>query len=121
MSILDYYKPLNPTLPDPSGHLSSFIPPRAIAAANAEVGDQAETQPQRRKKRGKYIKYTPKERADIGRYAKLHGVSLASRVFSRRLGVSINECTVRSFKKKSQERLLHPAYRNCASSDGGGQ
>ena len=42
-SILKYCRPIHPSLPNPSGYLSSRIPAKAIAAANVQVGEQAET------------------------------------------------------------------------------
>ena len=39
MSILDYYSRKTGTLPNPSGVLSSSIPPRAIDLANREVNE----------------------------------------------------------------------------------
>ena len=81
--ILKYLKrPVHPGLPDPSGHLSLDVRFRAIAAANAEVERQAESRTRRKsKKRGHYYKYAQKERAEIARYAKMHGVSAVKRVF----------------------------------------
>ena len=35
----------------------------------------------------------------------MHGVSAAKRVFSRKLGISINKCTVRNFKKDYDEKI----------------
>ena len=106
-SILKYYQPIHRTLPNPSCHLAINIPSRAIAAANAEVGSQAETgsQQRARKKRGHYHKYTSKQRAEIARYAKIHGVSAAKRVFGKKLGVYINECTIRYFKNVYDEEM----------------
>ncbi len=48
LSILHYYKPIHPSLPNPSGHLSSRIPTKAIAAANTEVGEQVEAGTERK-------------------------------------------------------------------------
>ncbi len=105
-SIPKYYKPIHPSLPNPSGHLSSTIPAKAIAGANAQVGEQAETGTDgKRKKRGTYNKYTPKDRAEIARYAKIHGVQAAKRVFSKKLDTSINDCTIKRFKKAYDEEF----------------
>ena len=54
MSILKYCKPVNSSLPDPSGRLSFRIPSRAIAAANSELR-QLEKE-RTTKKRGSYHK-----------------------------------------------------------------
>ena len=105
-SILKYCRPINHTLPSPSGQLSLTIPSQAIAAANTEVGGKAAGTQCTRKKRGSYHKYTPKQRAEIARYAKVHGVVAARRVYGKKLGITINECTIRNFKKAYNEEVL---------------
>ena len=81
-------------LPDPRGTLSSSIPSPAIAAANREIRKVSEEQ----KKRGQYIKYSPNIHAEIGKYATLHGVAAAARVFSAKMKQRVSETTVRSIK-----------------------
>ena len=61
-------------LPSPHGSLSLSVPSRAIAAANKEVGRVLRQQSSASattisKKRGKYNKYSPEERAMIGKHA----------------------------------------------------
>lgn len=49
-------------------------------------------------------RYTPEMRADIGRYASLNGVSAASAVFSRKLGMKVSKSTVDVMKKAYLEK-----------------
>ena len=49
-------------------------------------------------------RYTPEMRADIGRYASLNGVSAASAVFSRKLGMKVRKSTVDVMKKAYLEK-----------------
>ncbi len=44
------------------------------------------------------FRYTPKERADIGKYAQLNRVPAAARHYSRKLGIHLSESTVQSMK-----------------------
>ena len=111
MSILNYFqKNVSPNnsvdLPDPRGTLSRVIPSSAIALANEEIRRAvAVAQDLSQSHRRHYNKYTLKEKATIGKFALEHGVLSAKRKFSRQLGQSINESTVRSFKNKfSKER-----------------
>ena len=41
-----------------------------------------------------FYRYSPKERAQIGRYALEHGVPAATKKFSRKLDVELSETTV---------------------------
>ena len=65
-SILRYLKeyPSNDHLPNPKGSLSTSIPSSAIASANKQVRAVLE----KSNKRGKYNKYSDKERAKIGKF-----------------------------------------------------
>ena len=78
MSIEKYFKrSQKKILPSPHGSLSLSVPSRAIAAANKEVGRVLRQQSSASattisKKRGKY-KYSPEERAMIGKHAVLYG------------------------------------------------
>ena len=73
-------------LPDSRGPLSSSLPTQAIQA-NEEVKKVVESEAS--KKRGPYMKYSPKVRADIGRYAVSHIVAQTARYFLRKLGKSL--------------------------------
>ena len=77
------------TLPSPMGPLSKVISPSIIAAANnkvtealaVEAAGTSERARQSSAKRGKYEKYTPRVKAQIGNYALQHGTSAAIRRF----------------------------------------
>ena len=101
-SILDYFKSRSgaPLLPNPRGSLSSIdgIPAAAIASANRHV-ERALCPQAESRRRGKYQKYTEKQRAQVGRYAAENGVQAAVRKFSREFNHSINESTIRGFMK----------------------
>ena len=43
-------------------------------------------------------RYSPRERAQIGKYVMEHGVSVTARTFSRKLKVQLSETTVRSIR-----------------------
>ena len=45
--------------------------------------------------------YTSSQRAKMGKYASLHGVTAAAQVFSRKLRKSVSESTVRSIRDVS--------------------
>ena len=48
-------------------------------------------------------RYSPSVRADISRYARLHGTTATARHFSRKLGHPLNASTVHSIKKAFEE------------------
>ena len=48
-------------------------------------------------------RYSPKVRADIGLYARLHGSSAAATYFSRKFGNKVSVNTVHSIKKAYEE------------------
>ena len=95
MSLLDYFKRKGP-LPDPRGSLARVIPSSAIAAANSEV--EKSICPKSRKGLKKIV-YSPRERAQIGKLACSIGATAAAKSFSRKLGMTVNESTVREWKK----------------------
>ena len=83
--ILRYYKPRfteSSGLPSPSGPFSTTIPPAAIASANQEV-EVVLNDVAAKSKRGPYRKYTPRERADIGKFGVKNGLQVAVRRYSR--------------------------------------
>ena len=102
MALLRYLRPKD-GLSDPKGSLSAAVAAQAIAQANKEV-EEAMIQSVKGK-RGLYKRYTPKERAEIGKYVCHHGATEAARVFSRKLGVRLSESTARSIKKDYVEGL----------------
>ena len=89
-------------LPDPRGPLSTSLPPRAIAQANAEVRKSLDDGKQV-KARGSYHRYSPKMRAAIGKYASTNGVSAALRFFSGKLKHHVSTSQVLSIKKSYTE------------------
>lgn len=99
-SILSYFQTPN-GVPNHRGPLSRTIPSSAIAAANKEVRRVIE-ESSKSKKRGPYKRYTPGDRAKIGRFASENGVMAAVRKFSQEYE-RINESTVRNFKKAYHE------------------
>ena len=98
MSILQYYKRVSSTYPTPNGPLSRSIPSAAIASANREISQMLATNTSQSRKRGPYHKFSPRERAVIGKYAAESGVLAAKRKFSQKLGKNISENTIRGFK-----------------------
>ena len=65
-------------LPCPNGPLSHEVPSTVISAANKEVEEvMATCTDSVTKKRGAYLKFTPKQKATIGNYALLNGTSAA--------------------------------------------
>ena len=95
MSILNYF---SSDLPNSSGSLSTCIPSSAIAAANREVRQVIDKNNSKRHRRGTYNKYSPKERAEIGKYSAEHGLLAAKRKFSSKLGINISKNTIQGFR-----------------------
>ena len=56
-------------------------------------------------KRGKYNKYSPNDRAKIGKYAAENGATKAARHYSKVMGFTINESTARKMKSEYLEKL----------------
>ena len=81
MALLQYLQRRD-SLPDPKGSLSSAISAQAIAQANQEVqaAEEEDIQVREKRKRSAYNRYSPTDRADIGRYASQHGVDVAIHV-----------------------------------------
>ncbi len=118
MSIRQYFKPVN-GLPDSRGTLSKSIPSNVIDAVNTEVA-RAMEESGNSKQRGSYnrcmsrsyvvefsfyvdcflsCRYSDKIRADIAKYACLHGTNSATSKFSWKLGVHVSRSSVNSIKK----------------------
>ena len=72
MTLYSYFKASDTKLPDPRGPLSKEVPSTAIAAANGEVNHMVKLQ--RGKTRGRYTKFIPEQKAEIGKQAAEHGV-----------------------------------------------
>jgi len=116
MSILNYFKKKTGLL-DPKGSLSSSISPTTIATANKKlrycwrIVAAANVENVVRTTGKRFIvstwvdlllhwiiiyRYSPKERAKIGKYAMIHSISAAMKLFTRKLSVKLSETTVRS-------------------------
>lgn len=80
------------------------------AMVSSEVGRLADPTPssasKKRRKRGKYVQYTPEERASIGRYAVEYG-NERTRLKFRSTFTNLSESTIRNFKKAYMEKLKH--------------
>ncbi len=112
MSSITQYFQRKDGLPDPTGDLSSSLPPRAIVLANSENRKSSHAaSPQIR---GAYHRYSPEDRAKIGQYACRNGVAATSRFFSRKMAHPVSTSTVMSIKKaylsekKLQESIVGP-------------
>ena len=78
---------------------------REVTRAVSELSDpQPQAPAKKRNPRGSYTKYTPKQRADIGKYALENGNERARCHFSVRFP-KLTESTVRNFKKSYKEEL----------------
>ena len=56
--------------------------------------------------RGKYVRYTPEQRASIGKYTLENGNERV-RCYYQPLFPNLTESTIRKFKKAYRERLEH--------------
>ena len=84
-------------LPDPRGPLSKELPSTAILCANREVTNVLQLQ--QTKSRGPYTKFTPEEKAEIGKRAAEHGVAATVRYYKKRYSQGIKESSVRTWRK----------------------
>ena len=104
MSLLCYLKPIN-GVPDPKGPLSSSILSSVIVEANNRM--QEAERAEKSKKRSPYQSYLPTLRLEIGKYPSLHGVTAASRYFTRKLKRAVSETTTRSIRDAYRKELKH--------------
>ena len=92
-------------LPYQNGPLSQEVPPPAIAEANKDVLTAMQhVQP---KKKGPYIKVSPKCKAKIAKYVIENGNCATARKYGKSLEKPLNESTVHSWvaiHKKELER-----------------
>ncbi len=88
-------------LPDPRGPLTRQIPSTAIASANGEVRQllqaQQAAEPVSATKRGSYVKFTPEQKAEVGKRAAEHGVAATVRYFGKRFP-GLKESSVRTWR-----------------------
>ena len=85
--------------------MNSQVSATAIAAANKEVEKAMESDRTPRGKRGPYKRYCLSLRAEIAKYACMHGAAAAARRFSETLGKSVSENTIKSVKKAYVEEM----------------
>ena len=106
-------------LPRPRGSLSLSVSSRAIAAANKEVTRVLQQQQHSTtvKQRGRYNKYSPKERAEIGKYALQHGISATRTVFSKKLGTKISKSTISCIKTAYEQEKARKYWRDDEDAD----
>ena len=106
MSILQYFK-VKKVLPSPEGPLSREMPSSSIQVANKSVSAIFESEVAMRSeagmgtKKGKrvtYEKHSPEEKASMGNYAVLHGISAAIRHFKSK-HPELKWSTVNDWKK----------------------
>ncbi len=89
-------KPRFTELPDPNDAKAEDAD--VVLAANSEV--EKTLADVNKRKRGDYSAYTPELRVKIAKYATEHGNTRAARHFSKELGRTINESTIRSIKTR---------------------
>ena len=110
MSLYRYFKReiQDGGLPDPRGPLSKIIPLSAISAANSEVKKYVQTAAGHGKKRNNYAKFSPEQKAEVGRRAAEHGVASTIRYYDGQF--SLKESTIRcwrdSYIKELKKRKL---------------
>ena len=102
-----YFKASDTKLPDPRGPLSKEVPLTAIAAANGEVKHVVELQ--RGKTRGPYTKFTPEQKAEIGKRAAEHGVVATVRYYEKRFPGKLAP-TVSANGRGQLESSIHEIY-----------
>lgn len=100
MALLKYLKPIS-KFPDPTGPLSDLMSPRKITECNEKVADVLDTP---KTPRGKYMTFSPSERAEIGHYAKVHGPSSTIKRFQTKFP-GLHESTVRNLCDKYNTEL----------------
>ena len=106
ISLLDYFK-RKESFPDPTGPLARVLPASAIVGANCEV--ERSVRSWSRKGQKKKV-YSPRKKSINGKFVCTIGATAGAKSFLRKLGVKINENTVRGFKraylaKQSTKRL----------------
>ena len=122
-TLFNYFK-LNDGLPNPRGPLSSLIGSQAISSANREVEAEL-ARPQTKacapynrceayersvslfcSNSTIYTRYSSSQRAKIGKYACIHGVPAAVRVYSRKLqSISVKQQYVPSGMRSTKNPL----------------
>ncbi|CAH1776978.1 unnamed protein product, partial [Owenia fusiformis] len=67
------------------------------------------TQPPRKKPKREYNKYTPEQKAEMGKYAMEFGSTAAAKHFSKQFNMKIEESSVRMFKSKVAQKTSTPS------------
>ena len=119
MSILSYFslRAKKGSLPNPTGSLSRKISPAAFVSANSEVAkviqqvNNSTSTSAKSSKRSKPRIYSVTQRAEIGKLACNIGAKAMAKQFTKKLGYTINESTVRGMKQaylteRHQKRLM---------------
>ena len=112
MALFRYFEKTPKKLPDPDGPLSTSIPSSSISAANSKVQPLLETAtatvddtiPGRRSKRGTYAKFSPEQKAIIGKRASEFGVVAAVKHFIKDYP-NLKENTVRDWRDAYRQKL----------------
>ena len=90
-----YQEPKLPGLRDPN-ECSSPADAKQCESANEEISTCVREKSKETRKRGPYTRYTPEQRLEMARYAALHGVTAASRHFSKEYGKNVRYTTIQS-------------------------
>ena len=85
--------------------MNSQVSATAIAAANKEVEKVMESDRTSRGKHGPYKRYSPSLRAEIAKYACMHGAAAAAQRYSNKLNEPISKSTVKTMKKQYEDEL----------------
>ena len=104
MALFRYFKREKGNLPDPHGPLARSVPSTSIAAANSEVSTAIDTASRNSGKRGHYEKYTPQQKAMIGKTAAEHGVAASVRRYMKDFP-NLKENTVRDWRNAHRLEL----------------
>ena len=92
MALLKYFKKIEEK-PEDHDHRFTFSEPSTSSLSPV---------PHRPKKRGPYLKFSPEEKAEIGRYASEHGVMKAMKRFEAK---SVKESSIRDWKRAYEKEL----------------
>ena len=106
MSLLEYFTKNNSSVPS---NLSVVLPTSVPSLSNAELEATnvcvGKVLTATTACRGKHNRYTPEERAVIGKYVAKNGPTCAKKYFSGKLKMQISEPTARKFKEEYLRKL----------------
>ena len=106
VSIERYFQLVRGDFPLPNGPLSSTIPTNMIATANRKIRNAQDIRAQRKSKQGSYLKYSLKERAEIGSYSVMCSIPVTRRKSLRKLSINISCSAIQSIKVAYEEEML---------------